>query len=219
MELSQRQQRVGAIWGVIAFLGGAAATWWVVEPNGEATRLNRTLWLYLSAHYRPMGPLPVEAVVQSYPRLALVESGARPKVWYLIPVATSALGAAGANITLGRTHDWQKIAENSALVLLGYLPAALIGVVWSEAAPSLGFFLIIVGGAFLALAVGSRAVGSATQGTPVLGVTSLWGLFGIGLLVLLGGFLVINLLLPIAVFALIGSAVGTGVVFVARTKV
>lgn len=204
---------------VIAFLGGVAATWWVVEPNAEATRVNRALWVYLSAHFRPLGPLPVEAVVSSYPRIGVVESGNRPKVWYLIPVAAAALSAAGANVTFGRTHDWQKIAKNSALILIGYLPAALIGVVWSNAAPSLGFFLIIVGGAFLALAVGSRAVGSATQGTPVLGVTSLWGLFGIGLVILLGGIVVINLLLPIAAFGIIGGAVGTATIFIARTKV
>lgn len=219
MDISQRQQRVGAIWGVLAFAAGIAAAWWVVGAGGSTDRFQHAVWLYLSSHYKSIGPIGAEVVWQSYPRLGLVTGGDRGRIWYLIPVLMVALAAVGANISLGHTRNWKYMGENGAMVLLGYLPAALIGVVWSDAAPSLGWFIILVVGAFLALAVGSSAVGSATRGTPVLGVTSLWGLVGIGLVLLLGGYLVIRLLLPVAAVAGIGVAVGTGVVYLARTQI
>lgn len=219
MDISQRQQRVGAIWGVLAFAAGVATAWWVVGDGGSTDRFQHAVWLYLSAHYKSIGPIGADVIWQSYPRLGLVTDGNQGRIWYVIPVLTVALAGGGVNISLGHTRNWKYMVENGAMVLIGYLPAALIGVVWSDAAPSLGWFIILVVGAFLALAVGSSAVGSATQGTPVLGVTSLWGLAGIGVILLLGGYLVIRLLLPVAAFAAIGIAVGTGVVYLARTQI
>lgn len=64
---------------------------------------------------------------------------------------------------MGRTSDRDKILKNGAMVLVGYLPAALIVLVWSNAAPSIGIFVVIIAIAFLALMIGSQVLRGVNQ--------------------------------------------------------
>lgn len=217
VDISERQQRKGAIWGALAFGAGVAVAWWLVNPNSDPSRLKRAIWIYLSSHYVAIGPVKVASVLNSLPRLGIVARGGRSELWHAIPVLITGIAAAGTNIALGRTNDPNLMLQNSALILVGYLPTALIAAVWSGAAGAAGWLLVIIAVAFLALAVGSQAVSRSTKGTPVLAITNLGGLVGIGLIVLLGGWFVIRLLIPIATLSLGGVALGTAVVYVART--
>lgn len=217
MDISDRQQRAGAMWGALAFGAGVAVAWWIIDPGTPPSRLKRAVWVFLSSHYVTIGPIQVEATVRSLPRLGVVTRGERPVLWHSIPILVGAIGATGINMGLGRTTDPNKILKNSGLLLIGYLPIALIAAVWSGAVGAVGWLLAIIAGAFLALAVGSRAVGGTTQGTPVLAITSLGGLLIIGLILLLGGLLILEILIPIAALAASGIVLGSGVVYVART--
>jgi len=217
VDISERQQRKGAIWGSLAFGAGVAVAWLIVSPESDPSRLKRAIWIYLSSHYVAIGPVKVEAVLNSLPRLGLVTRGERPELWYAIPVFVTAVAASGTNMALGRTSDPNLMLQNSILILVGYLPVALIAAVWSGAAGAVGWLLVIIAIAFLALVVGSQAVSSSTRGTPILAITSLGGLLGIGLIVLLGGWFVIRLLIPVAVLGLGGAMLGTAVVYAART--
>lgn len=218
MNISERQQRYGALWGAIAFGIGVAVAWhFLPESVGQSPdRFKRAIWLYLSSHYFAVGPIQVENLVSMFPRLGIVETGSRPDIWYVIPILSSALGAIGVNETLGRSSDHERILRNGALMFIGYIPIAVAGIVWSEATPSIGIFVVIVAVAFLALAVGSSVLGETTRGTPVFAVTSLWGLLGIGLLILLGGYVLVRILIPVAVAAAGGAILGSGVTYVAR---
>lgn len=216
MDISERQQRTGAIWGALAFIAGVSVAWWLVEPGNETDRLKVATWIFLSSHYVAIGPIEVDAILNNMPRLALVTRGGRSELWHAIPVFVTALAATGVNISLGRTKDPNLLIQNSAMVLIGYLPVALIAAVWSDATGAAGMLLVVIAGAFLALAVGSRAVSGTTQGTPVLAITSLGGLVVIGLIVLLGGWFIVRLLIPVAALAVAGVVLGTAVVYAAR---
>lgn len=200
----------------MAFVGGVLVAWWLLTPEASPTRVKRAIWIYLSAHYVSVGPLKVEALLNNIPRLGLVTRGNQPSLWHSVPIFVTGLATAGVNIALGQTRDQNLMLQNGLTVLFGYLPIALITAVWSGATGPAGVLLIVIAGAFLALAVGSRAVSGAAQGTPIFAVTSLGGLIGIGLVVLLGGWFIVRLLIPVAVLSSAGIVLGVGVVYFAR---
>jgi hypothetical protein len=140
-----------------------------------------------------------------------------------VPLLVSALGAVGANISLGGTRDGWTMLQNSATVVGGYVPMALLAMVWGRATPTLGAMIIVLAVGLLALFVGSTVVGSATgsigsrgRGVPVIGVTSLGSLALIGLVVLLVGFVAIRVVIPIAITAAGGAILGTAFVYAGR---
>lgn len=216
MVITGRQQRRGAIWGAAAFLAGVGLAWWVLGPGASPDRFNRAMWLYLSGHYATVGPISVAGLVEVLPRLGLVSAGQYSTVWHALPVLVVGLAAAGMNISMGYTLSPDYILRNSAAVLVGYLPSALIAIIWSGASGPVGTYLLVIAAGFFALAIGSRAIGGALGGLPVFAVTSIGGLVLAGLLVLVGGLFVLELLLPVAIFAAGGGALGSALVFVAR---
>lgn len=213
----KRQQRYGAAWGTAAALAGVAVAWWVLpESSPDPGRLKRAVWLFGSAHFVELGPLKVEEVVSAFPRLGAVYNGSRPALWYAIPGAAAALGSCGINMSMGRTSRRDYILKNSAAILLGYLPMTLLVLLWSRALGAAGEGLMVVAMGFLALFIGASVLGKVYEQAPAIAVTSLSGLVGIGLLVLLGGMLIARVLIPVSAVAAIGSLLGAGVTYTAR---
>lgn len=67
-----------------------------------------------------------------------------------------------------------------------------------------------------ALITGSKTVGALVDDIPIFGVVSLWGIFGIGLLVILGGITVLTAVGQLLVVAILGVTSGAVLTYLAR---
>lgn len=199
---------------------GAVVCWWTISPEpSDPSRLNRSLWVFLSAHMVSLGPIKSGAVVRNFERLSLVASGSKPAIWHAIPLAASFIGATAMNLAMGRTTRRDYILQNSGVAAVGYIAVALLALTISNAAPSITIAALILGGGLLALTVGSSLVGQATRrggGVPVFGITSLGTLALIGGVALIIGFVVVRILLPIALVAGFGAILASGLVYGTR---
>jgi hypothetical protein len=218
MNIQQRQQRYGALWGAMAFVAGVGIVWFFLTPGseGDPDRVRRAVWLFLSGHYYQAGPLKVAAITDLYPRLALLTSGSRPDVWYVLPVFISAFGSVAVNIRVGRTRNHRKILTNSAHLALGYLPVSVSAIVWSNATPEISMIVLVIAFGILALFIGSTVAGRAVNGIPVVILTSLWGLLALGVILLITGWVLLRLLVPIGVSLALGAGIGSAIVYAAR---
>jgi len=216
-DISVRQQRIGIVYGLLGFAIGSAVIFWLIGSAGDASRFNRALWLYLSAHMSTVGPVAADTPARLFDRLGLVHGGARSPAWHVVPVLGSLVAAIGCNLAMGRTKRGDYIAQNSLVAGAGYMIAALGGLVVSNAAPAITTPAFVLAGGFLALAVGSRAVSRATSGgVPIIGITSLGTLVLIGVIIIAIGFVILRVLLPVAMYALVGALGGGTLVYSAR---
>ena len=187
MRISERRQRYGFLFGLGAFVLGWGLVYMVAPEltDGDTDRWLPVTWVYLSAHHIPISGLQTEGLSAVGTAVNYKQEVGVPLA-SAIPVLALLVSAATTADIVGYTGRFDHLISNCLAPLYGYLPALFVAYVWSAANPTIAIFVAIVFLAGVALYLGSAVVGQLAQ-IPFFGVTTLFGVIGVGLVILLAG--------------------------------
>jgi hypothetical protein len=219
MNIRQRQYVYGGAWGLFALVVGYGSVLFTL-PDELAQWSTETwrvaAWVYLSANSIPIAGTQVAGLSGFGKQYDLVAgTGVSPTI-RAIPVLAVMLAAVLSTISIGYSTRPRHIFENSVVAGIGYFIATSALLFLSNARPGLAIILgiaAVITGAFW---LGSRLLVGVAGGVPILGITSISGIVGIGLAAMLVIAVAVSTLLPLVGIALGGSLVGAGLVTVAR---
>lgn len=211
------QIRYGILYGVAAVLVGLIASYWIAPEQPNLPSWKTASFVYLNAH-------GVSVIADRFPQYMLytpgevmILDGSTQRAVRILPIALICLASVLVNIGMGSTTTQEYIAKNSLYAAGGYIAAILALLLISNARPALqtSFLIILIAGA--ALWIGSQFVGKAVGGIPIFGIASLGTLFIVGIFIIAVGWAFVQVMLPVVVVSAVGSALGGGAVYVART--
>ncbi len=211
----RKKLRYGLLSGFIAFAGGWAIATFLTPANAATgyPRWQTTLWVFLGAHLVELSSVYTGGIgLNSQQPLELLDI---PEYIRLVPVVAVAV----ASIYTCNEISTNRLKQNVSNALgagTGYFAAGLIAMVVSDIRPEISFVLLIGGGAALAVWLGSSFVGAFTRGLPVIGVASLGSIAALGILLLLGGVAILNVIWGLVAISFGGAAVTGAVIGVER---
>jgi hypothetical protein len=210
MSVRRQQLLYGTLWGTVAFLVGAIATY-LVAPTDllDTERWRAAAWLFLSANGVPVAGIRVAGLSGLGTNVNLIEATGRLRALYALPPLLVTLAAVLTADSLPYTNRPKYLALNATSAVIGYVGAALGVILVSGARPSVAVVLLLAGLLGGGLFLGSTVANRLTGGLPVFGVATLGGLALIGLAIIVGGVTVASALAPLAGIGLGGAAVAT----------
>lgn len=206
----RKKLRYGLLSGILAFAGGwAIATFLTpVDVFGEYPRWQTTLWVYLGAHFVELSSVHTGGIgLDSQQPLQLLDIPSFIRLVPLVAVAVASIYTCNEISTNRLKHN----VSNALGAGTGYFVAGLIAMVVSDIRPGISFVLVAGGGVALAIWLGSSFVGAVTRGLPIIGVASLGTIAAVGILLLLGGVAILNVVWGLLAIAF-GGAAATGAV-------
>lgn len=217
---SASDQATAAAIGLVAAGAGVVVTWYAL-PESLLSITNETwrsaAWVFLNAN-----DIPIEVN-----RGAISGSGfgnviaENQQFRYLRALPFGLMIVAGV-LAAEHAHSRAELPDTllySGLAVVGYLLGLISIVVLTNALPTLSWTFLIVGGGLAAIAVGSRVLDATTGGFPTIAVTSLGTVALIGIIVIVTGAALVDLLLPATAVAGGGSAVGGFLIWMNRNAV
>jgi|GEM_PF-1860018 len=216
MRHSERRQRYGLLFGLAAF-GVGWGLMYLLAPDLSGDQTDRWLpvtWLHLSAHYIPISGLQTQGLSAVGTSVDFKQQVGAPLAPAIPGLALLVSAAITADI-VGYTERFDYLIKNCLGPLYGYLPALFVAYIWSAANPTIAIavaVLLILG---LALYLGSAVVGQLAQ-IPFFGVTTLFGVIAIGLVVLLAGASLVAVLWRAVVFCVATLAAGAVMMYAVR---
>lgn len=186
MRLEQKQRRYGVTFGVGAFFIGLAVTHLLSPPDLLPTepRWKVVTWIYLNAHGVEISASHFDAF--SFGTTNLLSEIDAPAL-IAVPFFVITLGGILLVDVTSYTTQFAYVLENAAWLLSGYLAAGIVAFGLSEARPGLTILIALIGGLIVAVAIGSRVIGTALGGMPFIGIASLGLVASFGLIFLIGG--------------------------------
>lgn len=218
MRVRQRQLVYGSIFGVATFLVGWAITYLLTPPEilTGLPEWKATLWVFLSAHFISISGVQLGGMRTMFTKVDLIAQLPMLQSLRVVPVLITALGGIMMVEAVGYTRRFSYLLQNSGALLIGYLSAGLIAFVVSEAQPDVAMLVVlgvVIGGAaFIGGTVTQRLTGSI----PVFAITSIGGIILIGLLIILGGFVILQSIAPLVAISVVGITVGAILAWIAR---
>lgn len=215
----RRQLIYGVAWGAAAFLVGVAATWLAVgtQFSPDLPRWRAAAWVYLGANY-----VGVEGIGSGLTLVGVRTNmlSVRPEFAYLraLPVGLCVLAGVLVSDSIGYTSRPRYLIENGVSIALGYAIVGIAVIFLSNAQPSFTSLLLVFLGGGVALFIGGTVISRVSGDLPFLGVASLGTVFLVGLLVLAGGFVIVQTLAPLFVIPVAGGLGSAVLLYIARSR-
>ncbi|WP_436934029.1 hypothetical protein [Halovenus marina] len=217
MSIRRYQLKYGALWGAAAFLVGLSATYLVTPPDLlDVEKWKTAAWLFLNANGVPIAGISVPGLSGISGNVNLIETTDQFRALYVLPPILVTFAAVLTGDSLRYTTRPKYVVQNCAGAMVGYIAAALLTILASDARPAVAVVILLGGLLGGGLFIGSTVANRLTGGLPVFGVTTLGGLAAIGLAIILGGITVITALAPILAITVAGVLAATAILLAVR---
>ena len=207
--MQTRQKRLytyGVFWGAITFATGIATTL-LTLPEGFSTDSvpdwKVATWVWLNAHEIPIAEEAVTGSIFSMRDLTFIEPNPELHMLRVVPLFLAAISGLLVVNTMNGVRNDSELLEYVVVAAGGYVIAGLSAIAISEAQPDIIMIVMlmaVIGGAAY---IGSQVASSLP--IPVFAVTSIGGVVGIGLFVMLGAGAVSSVAIPLAKYAAVGG--------------
>lgn len=206
----KRLYSYAVLWGILTFIFGIGISLVTLPDSFDEIGIETwriASWIWLNAHGVGIEGTQVGGLDMAFQTVNLVQDTPQLHMIRVVPVLLVAICGLLVTATMGGTTNDKHILENAVAAVGGYLLAGLTTVIISGARPGVG----LVAGLVVVLA-GALYVGSVVADRlpiPVFAVTSLSGIAGVGLFVLLAAGVVSTVVVPLGKHAIAGGVIAT----------
>jgi len=208
----------GTVWGVAAFLLGLAATYYAVgtELLSEIERWQTAAWMFLSANGIGVEAKQLGGGLLATHRVNLLSE--YPEFRYLraMPFGLSVIAGMLVSDSIGYSHRPRHIFENCLAMVPGYVFAGIVLLYLSDAQPSFEAIVLILLVLGAAIFIGGTILSRIGGSLAFIGIVSIWGVLGVGLLALGGGVIIVHTLAPLVLYPTVGALISAVLLIVAR---
>lgn len=210
----------GLLWGIVSFGLSWLAVFITVPPNPlglDARNWQQVSWLLLNLNLVPVsGSTVSSSLFANFFTTDFLETHPHLRLLRIIPLLSAIIGSILLSESMGFTTRPIHLIKNGAALSGGYVAGGLATIVISDARPEFTMVIAVFGIVGLSLYIGSTIADKFVRGIPVIALTSLGGIFLIGIVFLAGFTYIIQVLLPLVTFALIGGETGSILIYFAR---
>lgn len=209
MKIQTRKKELyinGLLWGAIAFAMGIATTLLTLPKDLSFNNIPSwkvATWVWLNAHQIPVAEEAVTGSPLSMQNLSFIDPNPELHMLRVVPIFLSAMAGLLVVNTMNGARNDSELLEYVVVAAGGYVLAGLSAIVASEAQPGVIFIVGLMAILGAAAYFGSYIANSLP--IPVFAVTSIGGLVGIGLFVMLGISVVSAVAIPLAKYAIVGA--------------